>query len=224
MKFLIIISVRMESTRLPNKAMLPLNGSTMIELLIDHMRLSKNYDEMVLYTTDRESDDILEDIAIEKDCMCYRGDRDDHVGSKLAMADMYQAEAIARVTGDNPLTSPFIADIIMNRYILGNVDYVRVDGLPIGITSEVISTEALRKVYDSVKDKVDLGNNLTYHIYDNVDSICRLTAPKEINRPNLRLTVDYMEDYNRVKKIVDKVSLPGYYSIFDIVRWSDRNG
>ena len=62
----IFISVRMDSTRLPSKAILKVYDTPSIELLIDNLKKSKKADNIILCTTKEPNDDILCQIAKRK--------------------------------------------------------------------------------------------------------------------------------------------------------------
>ena len=59
MKVIALIQVRMNSTRLPKKAMLKLDDTSVIEFLLKRLKLSKEIDEIVVATTKNKSDKIL---------------------------------------------------------------------------------------------------------------------------------------------------------------------
>ena len=59
----IFITVRTGSSRLPNKALLEINGKTTIEHLISRVKKSEKADAIILCTTTLENDNILCEIA-----------------------------------------------------------------------------------------------------------------------------------------------------------------
>ena len=59
----ILITVRTNSTRLPNKALLKIMGKETIVYLIDRVKKSKLADKIILCTTKNKEDDILCKIA-----------------------------------------------------------------------------------------------------------------------------------------------------------------
>ena len=62
----IFITVRNNSTRLPEKALLKIDGVTTIEYLIRRMKYSEKADKVILCTTENKYDDILVEIAKKK--------------------------------------------------------------------------------------------------------------------------------------------------------------
>ena len=75
MKDGIIIQARTGSTRLHNKILLPFYGKQrIIDILIGNIKQACAGKTIVLATTDRPQDDILEEVAREAGICCYRGD------------------------------------------------------------------------------------------------------------------------------------------------------
>ena len=58
-----IIQARTDSTRLPNKVLKEIENVPMIHHIINRIKESKKIDQIVLATTDNDSDKILLDIA-----------------------------------------------------------------------------------------------------------------------------------------------------------------
>ena len=73
MKNAIIITARTNSSRLPGKATININGVPTISHLIDGLLTSKEADELILCTTTLKEDNILCEIAESKGIKFYRG-------------------------------------------------------------------------------------------------------------------------------------------------------
>ena len=73
MKKAILITVRTGSTRLPQKALLEINGKSTIVHLINRLKQSKLANDIILCTTTLKEDNVLEDIAIANGINYYRG-------------------------------------------------------------------------------------------------------------------------------------------------------
>ena len=59
MKIIAIVQARMNSTRLPGKVMLDINGQPVIEILLKRLMKSKTLDDVIVATTSNPSDDVL---------------------------------------------------------------------------------------------------------------------------------------------------------------------
>src|SRR5690348_5122118 len=97
----IIVAARTGSSRLPGKALLPLNGMPMILFLLE--RLSPLKEARVAFATTRlESDDRLAAIVEEAGVPVFRGNAEDLVDRYVAAADHFGFDTVGRVTGDCP--------------------------------------------------------------------------------------------------------------------------
>lgn len=224
MRVIGLVAVRMKSSRLENKALLDLNGKPLILQLLLRLRKSKRLDDIVLCTSTHLDDEILLEIARENGFKSFAGSEDDVMDRFIKAGKEEGADIIVRITGDNPLTDPELIDVIIESHINSDADYTRIDNLPVGITAEVISFAALKKAFRMVEDS-KYSEYMTYYFVKNPE-IFRLNIlqPDErIRRPQYRLTVDYPEDYELMKKIFENFDNKEYLSLVDIVNYLDMN-
>lgn len=211
----IIIQARTGSTRLPNKMLLPFfNGRTILEILIERLVKSFGNKNIILATTNNKLDDSLEEVAKQKDIICFRGDEQNVLKRFIDCAEKFEAEGIIRVCADNPfldiqLMSDLVAFAAEKKY-----DYVsyKVNNLPAikthyGFFTEYVSLKALKKVAELTTDKL-YQEHVTNYIYTNPEgfSIEWLSAPESIaSNSNVRLTVDTEEDFETCKSIYSEL-------------------
>ena len=74
MKVVGYIVSRLGSTRVPGKALLDINGSPMIARVIDIAKKVGSLNEVCLATTNLLGDDVLGQIAKNKEILVYQGD------------------------------------------------------------------------------------------------------------------------------------------------------
>ena len=118
-----LIAVRMGSSRLPRKALLPILGKPMIERLIERVRRSSNIDEIVIATTTLEEDDTLEALAMQMGVGCFRGSADDVLGRITAAAAASGCDRVVELLGDNPLIHVDLIDDVIALFENGAFDY-----------------------------------------------------------------------------------------------------
>ena len=63
MEFSIVIEARLKSTRLPNKILMKINKYSFLEYLIRRLKLVKNARDIIIATTDNESNEEIIQIA-----------------------------------------------------------------------------------------------------------------------------------------------------------------
>ena len=99
-----IVSARMASARFPGKAVVPLAGRPLLEVLLERIASCPLLDSVALATSTNPENDALQALADRLGLPVFRGDEDDVLGRHLQCARRFRAEHVVRVTGDNPLT------------------------------------------------------------------------------------------------------------------------
>jgi spore coat polysaccharide biosynthesis protein SpsF len=207
-RVVVTIESRMLSTRLPGKNARPILGRPMLARLIERVRRAREVDVVCLATTTDSSDDPLCEIAREAGAEVHRGSVDDVLGRVLGAARSVNADLIAEITGDCPLTDPAIVDAAIARYRRGDVDYVAniLDGLtfPAGLDVQVFPTALLAETAASTSDPGD-RIDVTPYIHRNGDRyrLLNLRAPADLDRPAYWLCVDYPEDFEVVTAVYE---------------------
>lgn len=223
-KSAIFIAVRMKSTRLPRKALLEIKGRTVIEHLIDRLKTAEEPDLVVLCTSTHPDDAVLIDIARKNGIEGFQGSEDDKLERFLGAASKYDIDLIIAVDGDDILCDPVFIDKIIRALISTGTDMVTCNNLPLGIASNGIRVEALKKVCE-IKSETDTevwGGYFTDSGLFKVEYIEPEDA--DLIRPDIRLTLDYPEDYELFKEIFDKLYIPGsVFSLKEVVTLFNNN-
>lgn len=226
MKVLAIVQARMGSNRLPGKVMRELSGHPMIYYTLTKLKKSRYIDQVILATSDKPADTPLAEFARSIGFEVFRGDEDNVLERYKLASDKYQGDIIIRVTGDCPLIDPIIVDHAITKFLIYDYDYIRLD-VPNtfirGFDVEVFSKEALDKTYDIVcvqndverEDFKPFREHVTYYIYNHLEDFnVGSLEGKEALDTSINLSVDTLEDFERVKPLVD---LPGYKQIKKLV-------
>ena len=230
---LIIIQARVNSTRLPQKMLLPIyEGQTILEIIIEKLKTITSPEHIVLATTLNPLDDDLVHIADKKGIGCYRG-AEEHVLSRFTgCAKFYKYKKIIRVCSDNPFIDMELLKGLMAYSVTANADYCSyaVNGIPaikthFGFFAEYVGLDALEKVERSTGLPF-YTEHVTNYIYLNEKefSVRWLTAPSEIeNSSGIRLTVDTTDDFKVARQIYGSLysafgSRFGYREILEYIR------
>ena len=197
MRLLSIVQVRMSSTRLPGKALLPLGNATALDQVI--RRAAQFSVQVVVCTSAQPSDDAIEAHCDEQGVVCVRGSLDDvfdRFRQTLLDPRVEQTEWFARVTADCPLVSPRLAEHLMAA--TEGMDYVAVqyDKTPLGLAIELIRRETYMAIdADSLDDSEREHTTLRLYEEPGRYRCVRLAPPADLQHPEFRLTLDYEEDY-----------------------------
>lgn len=206
-----IIQARMGSTRLPNKSLMDIDGKTALEFMIDRVRKSNLVDDIVIATTTNQEDDMIADLCINNQINCYRGSENDVLDRYYQSAKKHEATIVVRLTSDCPLIDPVLIDETINLFIKKKVDYASnavppdKKKYPDGSDVEVFSFDALQRSWVETTDIKD-REHVTFYMWDKRDNFNTIMLDNEYDWGKYRITVDYTEDLELVRKIVKKLN------------------
>ncbi len=212
-----IVTSRMESSRLPGKAMLSFGGKPMFLYIIDRIyKYSKLIDKIVGCTTTTKINNIISDITYDNNYKCYREPPGYLIQKMLNIATIEGADTIVRITGDNPFTCPFVLDRLLQN--LGDYDYIRMGGLPIGVTAEVFRTKTLLRVLERCYSNYDTSQQCSdaftfFYTKNSNFNVKVLEMGNDFS--NYSVTVDTLFDYVKAINIVNKLNID--YTVEDLI-------
>jgi spore coat polysaccharide biosynthesis protein SpsF len=213
----------MASSRLPGKAVLPLDGIPVIQHDIRRALAASVISDVVVATTFHECDDIVAEYARDAGAVVYRGSEDDVLGRLTDAAIETGDEAIVRLTGDNPLVAPDLIDTVGRAVLSNDIDYAsnKLDRtFPIGVDAEAVTTESLSRVESIATHPSYREHALKYYRNNPSEFQVRNVAANEIYGddglkpgPDLRLTIDEFDDYRLFQRIYDRID---YDNVVDV--------
>ena len=197
----IVIQARLASTRYPGKILIPIyKEKTVLDLLLENLKTLNV--KLVIATTFNESDEPIIDTARKHGVDYFRGDENNVLKRYINCAIEHGINHIIRITSDNVFIQP---DLIKPLIKLENSDYdyvsyqIRNKNVVLthwGFFGEFVTMKALENVINKSSDKRDL-EHVTYYIYNHPHdfNLSFLNAPPELDRDDIRLTIDIKEDY-----------------------------
>jgi spore coat polysaccharide biosynthesis protein SpsF len=200
MRTVVILQSRIGSTRLPGKALMDLAGESLTRRAMEALRLVKA-DAYVLATDDLSADS-LAPVAAASGFSLTVGPRDDVLERYCMAIRESRAELVLRATGDNPLVSFELADLLMDRQGEPRADYSAWSGPPIGTGVELVRAEALLAAGKEALDPYEREHVCPF-LYRRPERfvIERPPAPADFCAPGLSLTVDTAADFEKVRRI-----------------------
>jgi spore coat polysaccharide biosynthesis protein SpsF len=196
--------VRTGSTRLPQKALKEIGGKPTIEYLIDRVKKSKLADKIVLCTTELSEDDRLCEIATKNNIEFFRGSSPDKLKRWLGAAKQYNIDFFVNADGDDIFFDSGLADICFEQHLfnLEKTDFI--DGR--GLYNDVygIKTTSLKKVCDTKSDtdtEFIRPHFVSKSAGFNVERIKNI--PEIYEKKKIRMTLDYEEDLNFFKTVIE---------------------
>lgn len=196
------VIARTVSTRLPLKVLRNIvDGYSMLDFIIQRLKLVENIDEIYICTSVEAVDDIMEDVAEKNNVSLYRGSPDQVIERLISVGELSQADNIIRITGDNVFTSYEYLNQQIELHNSNSLDYTRVIGVPVGATAEVMSLKALKKCYESIDPAV--SEYLLLYMFSPAEYKCGVVRLKSLKESSdYTITVDTLDDYVRTKNIL----------------------
>ena len=223
MKIIAITQARTGSTRFPNKIMNRIEGKTLLSIHIDRIKNSKKTNTLIIATTNKKNDDIIEFEANNLGVHCYRGDEDDVLDRFYQAAKIHNPDYVVRLTSDCPLIDPILIDEIIEAAIIANVDYCSntlIESYPDGQDIEVFTFSALKKAWKESVLKSE-REHVTPFMKKNFKSINIHSNNMEFNK--VRMTVDEPNDLVVINKLVDKLGLNENWQNYTKLYLNDKN-
>lgn len=201
----ITIEARMNSSRLPGKSLKLLYGKPMLARMIERLKRVKLADVIVIATTNQPEDDPIVDLADKIGVGSYRGSSEDVLERVLKAAQKYEIDIIVETCGDCPLIDPAIIEMEIQAFLNNDVDYVGCNLMktfPLGLDAKLFSTNTLEEVSNVTNDPAD-RENVSLYIYEHPEKyrLLNIEAKGKQRRPDLRLVVDYQEDFDLIESI-----------------------
>lgn len=201
----VIVQARIGSSRLPGKILKKIGNKTLLEHIIFRLEKLKSSINLIIATSDLEKDDVVEDFCKSNNIGCFRGSELNVLERYYLCAKKNNFSHVVRLTGDNPFIDVEELDNLIDLHIKNKSDYSRsFSSLPKGVGSEIFTFEALELSY-KLGDKENHLEHVNEYIEENESmfKIFELNVSKEKNRPDISLTVDTQEDYNKACYIVE---------------------
>ena len=212
----IILQARTSSTRLPNKVMKNILGKPMLEHQLLRLKQLKSVDNIIVATSDRGSDDAIEELCHKINVHCFRGSLDNVLERYYNAYLQYPSEHIIRVTGDCPVIDINIIDKVIKLHMSTGADYssnCSPATLPDGLDIEIFTANALVKSWQQATKPSELE-----HVTPFIRSHPELFTCKNYYHPtdysHLRWTVDEPEDFELIQQIFE--NLYPHNAFFDL--------
>jgi len=206
----IISQVRMGSTRLPGKVLLPAAGRPLLDYHIARAQQSRL--PIYLATTTEPADDVLVAYAKANGIPYHRGSEADVLARYYETARKFGLDVIVRVTSDCPLVDGSLVGAAVERYLAENNPSVFrsnsiIRSFPRGLDFEIFSMQMLAEAHAQATLPYE-REHVTPYI-----KASPATAGRVINRDEVwpggdysrfRITLDTAEDYQVLRALIEQ--------------------
>lgn len=206
MKTVCIIQARLGSTRLPSKVLRPILGRPMLSYMIERVRRIERLDEILIATTELDSDQPIVDFCRKEKISVFRGNEKDVLDRYYQAAKFIRAEVVVRLTSDCPLIDPAVVDQILDTFYqhcpeIDFVGNVKPATFPDGMDTEIFSFNALERSWKETKNPLE-REHVTPYFYDEPGRFRALNVEAKEDLSRYRVTVDYPEDFEIVTELI----------------------
>jgi spore coat polysaccharide biosynthesis protein SpsF len=213
----ILLSVREKATRLPGKVLKPLGGANVTQFLIRRLRQSHRAARVLLATSTDPRDTVLVGLAGEEGIDAFQGSPDDKLLRYRDACRAFGLDFAVVVDGDDPFVSVGHIDRLI-EYAEGTpVDFVTCADLPLGATGFGLAAAALERVCAGRPE----GNTEVWGrlFLDDPRFVCASLPEGDpaYARPDIRMTLDYEEDYRFFVAVVDGLGDQGREPTFPAI-------
>ena len=215
-----IIQARTRSERLPNKVLKEIENLPMICHIINRVKKAKNIDQIILATSNTDTDKILLDIAKKFKIIGFAGDEKDVLDRFYNAAITYAANPIVRITGDCPLVDPILLDKMVEFYQANDYDYMSNTierTFPDGLDIEIFSSEIL-EISNKEAKWLSEREHVTPYILKNQNDFRVYNYKNKQNLSNLRWCVDEEDDLIMIRKIFQEMRPNQFFSTDDALK------
>ena len=225
------IIARLKSKRLKRKVIKPFHNGTLIEDLYQRIEKAKGVTDISVITSFLLEDEPLVSFCQEKGVNVFTGHPVSVIDRMLSFALENQLGTICRVTGDNPFSDPTILEKMIALMLDKELDYIKVNNVPIGVGVELYSVSYLWKLY--LKMDNPLTSEYLAWIALNDKESAKGCVDVVHSNPDLsyyNLSVDFQEDYDRCMQVLkhtdksefDDISLKEVLDAMVAIKPSDK--
>ncbi|MBI4559559.1 MAG: glycosyltransferase family protein [Candidatus Hydrogenedentes bacterium] len=222
-----IVQARLGSTRLPGKALVPIQGKPMLQHVLERLARATRINETVVATSDHPRDAAILACAEHLGFRGIAGNEDDVLARYIKAARFTAAEVVVRITADCPLIDPALADDVIEAFLREDADYaanVIQRTFPRGVETEVFWRTKLEELDGIVTERYEREHVTPYFYLTHPEKhrLVSVEAKGELRRPDLRLCVDTPEDLRLVREIFARLAPQNpRFTTLDVIRLLD---
>ncbi len=201
----------MSSKRLPGKVMFKIKNETILSILINRIKNSKKINDIVVATSTNPFDQEIVNFCIKNNIKYFRGSEQNVTNRIYNCASKFKAKIIVQLTGDNPLIDYRIIDRAITIFKKDNFDFVSNNNFgnydektANGMTVSIFRKSDLKKNLKYCKTKPLKEHSSLYFYREGKNKYKIKNFNTKINLSNgkkPRLTLDYKQDFQLIKKI-----------------------
>lgn len=224
-KIAIFLAARSGSKRLPNKHFLKINSNLrLIDLCILRLKKAKLVKKIFLCTTKKKEDDKFKNVSKSHGIELFRGSNSNVAKRIIDCAKKNSITIIVRITADCPIIDSKLVDECIKLYFKKNCDYASNTlklTFPKGLDVEVFKLDVLVKSQNLLKTNYN-KEHVTPFIRRS-KKFKKYNYTNSVNYSNRWWTLDILEDYIFLKKVIKYFLPKKYFSWNDLIKAEKYN-
>jgi spore coat polysaccharide biosynthesis protein SpsF len=195
-----------------------LGGRSLLERVVRRVTDCQRLDGVAVVVGDSPEDEVIARL-VPHDVPVFVAAARDELARFVAAIDHFQAQAVVRVYADNPFIDPVFVDRLVATALehpeCDYISYCSGDGRPIvlsslGVFAEWCRADALRRAHREATAPADRDLVTRYlYCHPEIFRLRLIPVPTELDRDDLRLTVDQEEDWEHVHTLYDALGPEG---------------
>jgi spore coat polysaccharide biosynthesis protein SpsF len=196
-----------------------LGGQSLLERLVRRLTDCERLDGVVVVIPNDAQAESIADL-VPRDVPVYVSKRPDSLGRLCDVVDCYRPDAVVQV----PACRLFVDPNLVDRLVITAADHPSFDYIgycsrdgrpsilsPLGVFTEWCASDAIRRAESLAVTRKD-RDQPTRFLYSHPElfRLRLLPAPAELDRDDLRLTVDHEEDWHHLHTFFDVLGAEGF--------------
>ncbi|RMF04626.1 MAG: hypothetical protein D6772_00310 [Bacteroidetes bacterium] len=221
MKIGAVILSRYNSRRLPGKALLEIEGKTILQYIVERVGQVFKPEQLVVATSTETTDDPIATYCQVNGIQCYRGDLDNVSRRFYEAARHYGWDVATRINGDNVFVDTELLRSMLNQmqtYHYNFLSNVKGRSYPKGMSIEMVDLNHYAQLLPTIEANPDYIEHVTLALYerqsDNYHFVYNEVLPEAAG---IQLALDTPEDFARTEALIRSFERPHYtYGLIDL--------
>ena len=218
MTYGLVLLARSGSSRLPGKSLLPVEGRPVVAHQLARLKEATRTQRIVLATTVLPEDDALCAVAEAEGVDVFRGSPHDVLRRMGDAVSYFGIDFAVVVGGDDVFCDGEFVDAVVVEQERTGADFVTMEGVPFGTAPLGVLSAALRRALALRADESSDGWERFFTDLGLFRTHTFIPTDPALHHPEVRLDLDYPEDYELVKAVYARLFDGGVPPLRSVVR------
>jgi len=182
---------------------------------------------VIVATSVLPTDAAVENLAVSLGVPVHRGSEEDVLCRYIEAARRFGADVLIRITADCPLLDPTVIDKVIEIYRSRPVDYITVEGYPVGLGDvELVTLPALERcLAETFPAETYYREHVATYIptHPNHFHWRSESPPLAFKKPEIHLAIDEPDDLEIVRRICEYFSPRLDFRTAEILAFLEEN-